>query len=149
MHPKMIISQEYIWTLRNKITSINIPENHYFLRGMVLSLWSLDFCIPDLNCSQSLGHTERDKPVRWEQSHWSINKLINKFPLVWMGGWAEGEASADRGARTPIGARGNYEFLFQSSLNGKINVNIYLIAWKVGQTSGPTKFDFNPQRFRG
>ena len=31
-----------------------------------------------------------------------------KFPLVPMGGRAEGLASADPGARTPIGVSGNY-----------------------------------------
>ena len=34
-----------------------------------------------------------------------------KFPLVSMGGRAEGQACADPGARTPIGASGIY-FLF-------------------------------------
>ena len=31
-----------------------------------------------------------------------------KFPLVLFGGWAEGQACADPGARTPIGTSGNY-----------------------------------------
>ena len=31
-----------------------------------------------------------------------------KFPLASMGGWAEGLACADPGARTPIGASGNF-----------------------------------------
>ena len=33
-----------------------------------------------------------------------------KFPLVLMGGRAEGLACADLGARTPIGASGNFIF---------------------------------------
>ena len=39
-----------------------------------------------------------------------------KFPLVSMGGRAEGLACADPGARTPIGASGNFSsFVFFSS----------------------------------
>ena len=36
------------------------------------------------------------------------------FPLVLMGGRAEGLACADLGARTPIGARGNFTKRFKS-----------------------------------
>jgi hypothetical protein len=35
-----------------------------------------------------------------------------KFPLVSMGGRAVGLACADPGARTPIGASGNFKILF-------------------------------------
>jgi hypothetical protein len=38
----------------------------------------------------------------------SADMYARKFPLGSMGGRAEGLASADPGARTPIGARGNY-----------------------------------------
>ena len=37
----------------------------------------------------------------------SADMCAGKFPLVSMGGRAEGLASADPGARTPIGASGN------------------------------------------
>ena len=37
----------------------------------------------------------------------SADTRAGKFPLVRMGGWAEGPACADTGARTPIGASGN------------------------------------------
>ena len=36
------------------------------------------------------------------------NTCAKKFPLVSMGGRAEGQACADPGARTPIGASGNF-----------------------------------------
>ena len=36
----------------------------------------------------------------------SADTLAGKFPLVPMGGWAEGPACADTGARTPIGTSG-------------------------------------------
>ena len=38
----------------------------------------------------------------------SADKCAGKFPLVSMGGQAEGLACADLGARTPIGASGNF-----------------------------------------
>ena len=38
----------------------------------------------------------------------SGDKCANTFPLVSMGGQAEGLACADLGARTPIGASRNY-----------------------------------------
>ena len=37
----------------------------------------------------------------------SADMCAGKFPLVTMGGRAEGLACADPGARTPIGASGN------------------------------------------
>ena len=37
----------------------------------------------------------------------SADTSAKKIPLVSMGGWAEGLACADPGARTPIGASGN------------------------------------------
>ena len=44
---------------------------------------------------------------------YSADTGAGKFPLVSMGGRAEGLACADPGARTPIGASGNlYIFLF-------------------------------------
>ena len=44
----------------------------------------------------------------------SADMCVGKFPLVSMGGQAEGLAWADPGARTPIGAGGN---LIMSSQN--------------------------------
>ena len=38
---------------------------------------------------------------------YSAETCAGKIPLVQMGGWAEGPASADTGVRTPIGASGN------------------------------------------
>ena len=38
----------------------------------------------------------------------SVDTFAGKFPLVSMGGRAEGLACADPGARTPIGAIGNF-----------------------------------------
>ena len=38
----------------------------------------------------------------------SADMCAGKFPLVSMGGRAEGLACADPGARTPIGASGNF-----------------------------------------
>ena len=46
-----------------------------------------------------------------------------KFPLVLMGGRAEGLACADPGARTPIGASGN---LYWYRLEIKINIHIII-----------------------
>ena len=42
----------------------------------------------------------------------SADTFVGKFPLVSMGGRAEGLACADQGARTPIGASGNLTSLF-------------------------------------
>jgi hypothetical protein len=44
----------------------------------------------------------------------SADTSAGKFPLVSMGGRAEGLACADLGARTPIGAIGNFLFFFSS-----------------------------------
>ena len=38
----------------------------------------------------------------------SADTCAGKFPLVFMGGRAEGLACADPGARSPIGASGNF-----------------------------------------
>jgi hypothetical protein len=43
----------------------------------------------------------------------SADMCAGKFPLVSMGGRAEGLACADQGARTPIGASGNCTILSQ------------------------------------
>ena len=40
----------------------------------------------------------------------SADMCVGKFPLMSMGGRAEGLACADPGARTPIGASGNYQY---------------------------------------
>ena len=42
----------------------------------------------------------------------SADMWAGKFPLVSMGGRAEGLAYADPRARTPIGASGNFSFSF-------------------------------------
>ena len=42
----------------------------------------------------------------------SADTCAEKFPLVPMGGWAEGPACADTGARTPIGASLNFILFF-------------------------------------
>ena len=39
----------------------------------------------------------------------SLDMCARKFPLKSMGGRAEGLPSADPGARTPIGVRGNFD----------------------------------------
>ena len=41
-----------------------------------------------------------------------------KFPLVSIGGWAEGLACTDQGGRTPIGASGNYLCLIAIEAQG-------------------------------
>ena len=45
----------------------------------------------------------------------SADTCAGKFPLVSMGGRAEGLACADLGARTPIGASGNFDIACHSS----------------------------------
>ena len=44
----------------------------------------------------------------------SADTRAEKFPLVPMGGRAKGPACADTGARTPIGARGNFLTVIKS-----------------------------------
>ena len=46
----------------------------------------------------------------------SADTCAEKFPLMSMGGRAEGLACIDPGARTPIGVSGNFTILFHSSL---------------------------------
>ena len=46
----------------------------------------------------------------------SADMCAGKFPLVSMGGRPEGLACADLGARTPIGASGNYFSIFSTSI---------------------------------
>ena len=51
----------------------------------------------------------------------SADMCAGKFPLVSMGGGAEGLACADPEARTPIGASGIFELLpFCDSSGGKV-----------------------------
>jgi hypothetical protein len=45
---------------------------------------------------------------------YSADTRAGKFPLVSMGGRAEGLACADPGARTPIGASGILNYCFHS-----------------------------------
>jgi hypothetical protein len=47
----------------------------------------------------------------------SGDMCARKFPLMLMGGRAEGLACADPGARTPIGVSGNFSYLFQLGVN--------------------------------
>ena len=47
----------------------------------------------------------------------SADMCAGKFPLVSMGGWAEGLACADPGARTPIGASGNFPINYLCSIS--------------------------------
>ena len=46
--------------------------------------------------------------IAWFDSD-SADMCAEKFPLVSMGGWAEGLACADPGARTPMVASGNFD----------------------------------------
>ena len=58
----------------------------------------------------------------------SADTCAGKFPLVSMGGRAEGLACADPGARTPIGASGNsYIFPF-SQLNFPISIYLFPVS---------------------
>ena len=50
----------------------------------------------------------------------SADMCAGKFPLVSMGGRAEGLVCADPGAKTPIGARGNFVIFLSSVINYKI-----------------------------
>jgi hypothetical protein len=50
----------------------------------------------------------------------SADMCAGKFPVVLMGGRAEGLACEDPGTRTPIGASGN------------LNLNFYLIVYEIG-----------------
>ena len=59
----------------------------------------------------------------------SADMCAGKFPLVSMGGRAEGLACIDRGARTPIGASGNFENVISSS------VVVVIITHAYGQPS--------------
>ena len=52
-----------------------------------------------------------------------------KFPLVSMGGRAEGLACADPGARTPIGASGNYIILFTFVLLFSGNITVIRLKY--------------------
>ena len=47
----------------------------------------------------------------------SADICAGQFPLVSMGGRAEGLACADPGARTPIGASGNFVISFNVCIN--------------------------------
>ena len=47
---------------------------------------------------------------------YSADTGAGKFPLVSMGGRVEGCACADPGARTPIGASGNFSFFLSTAI---------------------------------
>ena len=49
-----------------------------------------------------------------------------KIPLVSMGGWAEGQACADPGARTTIGAIINFSLLISFSISLAFTIPLYL-----------------------
>ena len=52
----------------------------------------------------------------------SADMCAGKFPLILMGGRAEGLACADPGARIPIGVRGNFIFKGFQSHQGHFNI---------------------------
>ena len=56
----------------------------------------------------------------------SADMCAGKFPLVSMGGRAEGLACADPGARTPIGASGNFQHKFTVWLMGWMKDYFYM-----------------------
>ena len=61
----------------------------------------------------------------------SADMCAGKFPLVSMGGRTEGLACADPGARTPIGASGNYfnKSIYRCKLTQMINNDIQKKVW--------------------
>ena len=61
----------------------------------------------------------------------SADMCAGKFPLVWMGGRAEGLACADPGTRTPIGAGGNYLVLVTLTIVGGVLLVIRSISDKI------------------
>ena len=50
----------------------------------------------------------------------SADTCAGKYPLVSMGGRAEGLACADPGARTPIGASGNFISIFPTDTRNRL-----------------------------
>ena len=73
-------NDNFIETYLNKMALIKFPDTLLFVRGRIFSLWSSDCCLPDLHCSDSAGHSERDKPEWWEHSHW-LAILIDQWEL--------------------------------------------------------------------
>ena len=70
----------------------------------------------------------------------SADTRAGKFPLVPMGGWAEGSACADTGARTPIGASGILELLkFWSTLATALAETSAVAKVAIIDTMQPTK----------
>ena len=69
--------------------------------------------------------------------------FAGKFPLVSMGGRAEGLACADPGARTPIGASGNLIDFFHNALYR--NHELSFISGLTGLTAGATVSDSGQQ----
>ena len=57
----------------------------------------------------------------------SADMCARKFPLVSIGGRAEGLACADPGARTPIGASGIYLFFLFKFLLSNFSVLFYFL----------------------
>ena len=57
----------------------------------------------------------------------SADTCARKFPLVSIGGRAEGLACADPGARTPIGASGIYLFFLFKLLLSNFSVLFYFL----------------------
>ena len=87
---------------------------------------------------------------------YSAEIFAEKFPLVSMGGWAEGLACADPGARTPIGAsRINKWNILRScgmsyyvvGLNDISQPELNNILWRLGtcgfRPQSPARFLFN------
>ena len=58
----------------------------------------------------------------------SADKCAGKFPLVSMGGRAEGLACADPGARTPIGTSENFVYLLTTNTLKMYNTSMIIIV---------------------
>jgi hypothetical protein len=76
------------------------------------------------------------------------NTCAEKFPLVSMGGRAEGQACADPGARTPIGASGNFcvpnYCLFGTAYTDTNCQNSLHIMWYLEPSPGVGCFSLDP-----
>ena len=78
--------------------------------GDIKSQWIWRICITFRNFFE---HFEGD----------SAETCAGKFPLMSMGGWAEGLACADPGVRTPIGVSGIVYFFFPKIFSVKISLS--------------------------
>ena len=89
-------------------------SDHYFCKWQAKIVTTINFCLEKNEKNEKclelsdlaiklIRKTVRQFPPP------PPDMCAEKFPLVLMGGRAEGLACADPGARTPIGARGNYK----------------------------------------